>query len=376
MRIGIDAKRIFYNATGLGNGNRTLVQMLIDHNPDRNYVLFTTGVRINPHIRGNAEVYTYKGSFKGLWRSIGISRELVKKQIDIYLGISNEIPFAMNGQDIPSVVLIHDIIFKRYPRHYPLFDRIVYNIKSKYACKHATHIVAASEATKQDIIDYYQVDPDKITVIYQSCDASYFRQPSNFQFQAIKEKYPLPEKFILNVGSVIERKNLMAVCKAFLQIPEGDRIPVVVIGNGKQYKKQVMDFIGNNKLEPWFIFLSHVSNNDLPVIYRLAEMTIYPSYCEGFGIPVLESMVCGVPVITSNISSMPEVAGDAAVYMDPYDVQSIADAIVRLHTDTALRKTMAEKGKIQVRKFIGTDLAEQWDAVFRRSTLKQHRKSA
>lgn len=128
-------------------------------------------------------------------------------------------------------------------------------------------------------------------------------------------------------------------------IPEADRIPVVVIGKGKAYEKQVKDFIRINNLEQWFVFLTNVPNADLPPIYHLAECTIYPSYCEGFGIPVLESMVCGVPVITSNISSMPEVAGDAAVYFDPYDAKSIADAIMQVHSDPDLRNTMIEKAE-------------------------------
>ncbi|MBK7110018.1 MAG: glycosyltransferase family 4 protein [Bacteroidetes bacterium] len=376
MRIGIDAKRIFHNATGLGNGNRTLIQMLIDHHPEHDYVLFTNGIKINPHIRGNSEVFKYTGAFKGLWRSRGIAKDLIKKQIDLFVGPSNEIPFTLKNIDMPSIVLMHDIIFKRYPNQYPLFDRVVYNFKSKYACKNASHIVAASETTKQDIIEYYNISPDRISVIYQSCDASYFQNLNRFQIQTVKDKYALPEKFILNVGSVIERKNLLNVCKAFLLIPEADRIPVVVIGKGKAYEKQVKDFIRINNLEQWFVFLTNVPNADLPPIYHLAECTIYPSYCEGFGIPVLESMVCGVPVITSNISSMPEVAGDAAVYFDPYDAKSIADAIMQVHNDPDLRNTMIEKGRRQVKKFTGTDLADQWNTVFRKVNSEQQRISA
>lgn len=376
MRIGIDAKRIFHNATGLGNGNRTLIQMLIDHHPEHDYVLFTTGIKINPHIRGNTEVYKYNGAFKGLWRSRGIAKDLLKKQIDFFIGPSNEIPFTLNNIDMPSIVLMHDIIFKRYPNQYPLFDRIVYDIKSGYACNNATHIVAASEATKQDIVEYYNISPDKISVIYQSCDASYFQSLNRYQKQTVKDKYALPEKFILNVGSVIERKNLLNVCKSYLHIPEADRITLVVIGKGKEYEKQVKDFIRINNLEQWFLFLPNVPNIDLPPIYHLAEFTIYPSYCEGFGIPVLESMVCGVPVITSNISSMPEVAGDAAIYIDPYDAKNIAAAIMRVHNNPDLRNKMIEKGNVQIKKFAGTDLSEQWNRVFRKVNSEQQRISA
>lgn len=371
MRIGIDAKRIFNNATGLGNSNRTLVQMLINHNPEHEYVLYTAGRKIKPLIKGNCEVVDYNGIFKSVWRSRLIVQNLKKDRIDLFLGPTNEIPFGLQRAAISSVVLIHDLIFKRYPQQYPVTDRFFYNMKSKFACRNATHIVAASEATKQDIIRYYGIDAEKISVIYQSCDASYFQTPPAQTLQMVKEKYALPATYAINVGSVIERKNLMKVVEAYALLPEDERIPLMVIGSGNGYAQKVKEVISERQLDKWFIFLNGVPNEDLPALYHRALFSIYPSYCEGFGIPVLESMVREIPVITGNISSLTEVAGDAALLVDPFNANAIADAIRSMVADNELRKTLISKGKEQRKKFDNSGLSDQWSTVFQIAANKQ-----
>ncbi len=359
MRIGFDAKRIFQNATGLGNYSRSVVKNLAQKFPENEYVLFTPNSRNALPFPSENNVRTVIGR-GSVWRSFGIRRDIVKNKIDVYHGLTNELPFSINKTDAKSIVTIHDLIFEHFPHHYPGVDRTLYDVKSKFAVNHADVIVAASESTKRDIIDYYKVSGDKIKVIYQSCDDVFYDA-----FDADLSAYNLPSEFILNVGSVTERKNLLAVCKSYLLIPDALKIPCVIIGNGKRYAEEVNTFIQEHHLSKWFIFLENIPTPHLPAFYRKAKCFIYPSLYEGFGIPVLEAMVCNCPVITSGISSLPEVGGDAAVYINPDKPEEIAHSITEVLGNTGLRESMVSKGKQRLPVFEKFGLADKMMALYR-----------
>lgn len=360
MRIGFDAKRAFQNSTGLGHYSRTLVASLAQYFPDNDYFLFAPKItsRFDTHAYHNIKrvapqqfPYTI---LRSAWRSSGVKKDLVKNNIDIYHGLSHEIPVGIQQTGIRSVVTMHDLIFERFPHQYKKLDILIYRKKFKYACKHADAVIAISEQTRQDLVDYYKVPAEKITVCYQSCDPIFAERISAEEKEKIRRLYNLPPRFFLNVGSIIERKNLLTICKAVNHLKNKLPIPLVVIGGGGKYKKQVKEYIRSTGLEKQIIFLSEneetkqnegfKSSAHFPAIYQMAEAMIYPSTFEGFGIPILEALFSRVPVITSNVSCMPEAGGDAALYIDPYDYESLSLKMENIANNKTMAASITEKG--------------------------------
>lgn len=353
MKIGFDAKRAFHNTTGLGNYSRTLIEGLAKLYPQHQYYLF------NPK---PSELYTssFKNvheinpsgiinkSFSSLWRSSNVKKDLSQLKIELYHGLSHEIPMGIETTGIPSVVTIHDLIFERYPEQFRKIDVQIYRKKFRNACTHSNRIIAISKQTKQDIIDLYKIEGSKIDVCYQSCDPLFGERLPDEEKKTVKKKYHLPPQFFLYVGSVIERKNLLNVCKALPQLKE--EIPLVIIGEGKNYKQKVKEYVSSNALSSRVIFLSeknyakNMSKKDLAAIYQSSLALIYPSFFEGFGLPVLEALWSTTPVITSNVSCLPEAGGDAAYYVNPHSSEEIAAAMMKINSDENLRKKMIEKG--------------------------------
>jgi len=194
--------------------------------------------------------------FPALWRSSWVKSDLKKQHIDLYHGLSNEIPAEIQSTGIKSVVTIHDLIFERFPGQYSNIDVKIYRAKFQYACRHADKIIAISKQTKQDLIDFYTIPAERIHVCYQACNPAFGKTISEEEKLKIKKKYNLPDQFFLYVGSVIERKNLLNVCKAMFLLRNESDIPLVVIGDGRKYKQQVKDFIRQNGLESRILFLS------------------------------------------------------------------------------------------------------------------------
>lgn len=281
--------------------------------------------------------------FTSVWRSNWVKEDLKKLNVDLYHGLSHEIPLGIHKTKIKSVVTIHDLIFERYPEQYHPLDVQIYRQKFKYACKHSDAIIAISEQTKKDIIQFYNIADEKIKVCYQSCNAAFGETVSESKKENVKRKNGLPAEYFLYVGSVIERKNLLTICKALHALKEKLDIPLVVIGEGDNYMKQVAKYIAQQQMDKRIIFLKAVQE-DLPAIFQSALCLIYPSIFEGFGIPVLEALWSRTPVITSNISSLPEAAGDAALLIHPTNVNELANAMMLIAEDETLRKNLIEKG--------------------------------
>jgi glycosyltransferase involved in cell wall biosynthesis len=297
-----------------------------------------------------------------------VKKDLQKLKVDLYHGLSHEIPFGIQNTNIRSVVTIHDLIHERYPGQYNPVDVKVYNKKFRYACQHADKIIAISEQTKNDIVEFYKTPAEKIRVTYQSCNPLFGELLSDAQKKIVCLKYDLPPKFFLYVGSIIERKNLLNICKAVFILRNESAAPLVVIGDGGKYKQQVKDFVKQNDLEKKIIFLSErpsaisskrfQNGEDLPAIYQSAKALIYPSFLEGFGIPVLEALSSGLPAITSNVSSLPEVGGDAVYYVNPQSAEEIAAGMKKICNDQQFADGLKEKGLVQARKFSQQNCAE------------------
>jgi glycosyltransferase involved in cell wall biosynthesis len=290
-------------------------------------------------------------------------KDLHKEQIDVYHGLSHEIPFGIHRLSFRKIVTIHDLIFKYYPQDYRKSDRLIYDSKVRYACKHADGIIAISQSTKNDIMKYYGTEEQKISVIYQTCDRV-FSENAEFDLVNVRNKYSLPESYLLYVGSVISRKNLGNIIKAMSMLKTNLQVPLVILGSGNSYYKEVRSIISKYKLEHLVIHLSNVDFNDFPAIYRASKMLIYPSYYEGFGIPVLEAISSGTPVITSNQSSLTEAGGDVAHYVDPANIDEIADGIQILLEDEDYRALLLSRASRHLDKFKPRVLSEQLMDVY------------
>ncbi|MFM2267818.1 MAG: hypothetical protein RL757_1259 [Bacteroidota bacterium] len=387
MRIGFDAKRAFHNFTGLGNYSRTLLETFATHCPDYDLQLFTpknneNDHRINEFLKniekkgdntGGGLLHTPQTFFGkkmgSFWRSYGIVDDLKRARTDVFHGLSHELPIGIERTNIRTVVTMHDLIFERFPQFYPFLDRKMYAWKFKSAARRAHQVVAISQQTKKDLIDFYHIPEEKIRVIYQSCDAQFFETPppSIEAQKAVLARYNLPDDYILYVGTVNERKNLMGLVAAMyaLRARLGDAMPpLVVIGKGKEYLHAVKNYISEKKLSKKIIFKSDIDFKDMPNIYRSAHVFVYPSFFEGFGIPIIESLFSGTAVVTSEGSCFGEAGGAGALYANPHDSESIADAIQRVLTDSALQNQLVAEGFQHVQQFLPSQVAKNWRNVY------------
>ncbi len=364
MRIGFDAKRAFLNSSGLGNYSRNLLYSLHNYYPDNEYVLFTPQITSDlfPDYK-EFDVISPDSPlskiFKSLWRSFSLSGQLQKRELDLFHGLSNELPRGIHNTKVPSVVTIHDLIFMRFPQFYKPIDCKIYYKKVEYACSVATKILAISSQTKEDIIRYFSVSPDKIEVVHQSISARFFDLENDVN---ILEKYQLPERFILSVGTIEHRKNQLALLQALHH--SKNKIKVVFIGNLTTYSEELLKFISANQMDEQVKFLNSVPEEDLAALYRKAMLSIYISLYEGFGLPVIESMASGCPVITSNVSCLPETAGDAAILCSPANIEEIGKAIKILSENEEERGKYILKGYERAKQFHPAFVSEKMISLY------------
>ncbi len=272
---------------------------------------------------------------------------------------------------------MHDLIHERYPEFYPFFDRKIYSQKFRSACQRADVVVAISEQTKRDIVDFYNIPSEKIHVIYQSCDPQ-FSQPDNIppQYSTHLEAFFLEKKeenrlfltqkdtieapFLLNVGTINARKNLLGLLEAFLLLENKD-LSLVVIGEGSgKYFEQVKRFIEEKNIDARVHFLSKIDFQDLPRFYQTAEVFVLPSFFEGFGIPIIEALWSGCPVVTTEGGCFAEAGGENSIYTNPNDAQSIATGIDKVLKNKDLQEGMREKGRLFVQKFEAKKIGQKW----------------
>jgi glycosyltransferase involved in cell wall biosynthesis len=361
MDIGFDAKRLFCNFTGLGNYSRTLLKNLSQYYPENSYHLYT------PHIRHASEMIPFldeknysvhmpTGTFKGLWRPWKIVGDLHNDGIQLFHGLSHELPFRIQQTGIKTVVTIHDLIFKIYPHTYSAIDRNIYDIKFRYACRNANRIIAISESTRKDIIRYYHIDPGKIDVIYQASNPLYYNESDPMEHLLVRQQYKVPKKFILYVGSIEARKNLKTLILALAAMPADLRIPLVIIGRGGRYKKECENLVAEKGLSKQVVWIDYLwENKHLQCMYQMATVFVYPSLYEGFGLPVTEALLSKTPVITSGISSMPEAGGPVTRYVDPRSTEELSTALREVIASKSLRISMASEGYKYARNTFGSE---------------------
>lgn len=356
MRIGFDAKRAFYNASGLGNYSRNLICNLSKFAPNNEYVLFKNkqdqGIPFNFSSENTSVVIPENFLGKNIssyWRSFGMSKDICRNNLDIYHGLSHELPIGIDKLGIKSIVTMHDVIFLRFPELFSPSYRYIFKKKYKFACNHADAIVAISEQSKLDVIKYFNVPENKIKVVYQGCNPIFYNRVSLDIKFAVRKKYHLPENFLLYVGTIEKRKNALSIIKA-LHLGNID-FPLVIVGRPTAYMSELETYIEVNNMQSQIIFLHDVSTVDLPAFYQMSSVFILPSLFEGFGIPILEALNSGTPVITSKGSCFPEVGGTVALYVEYGNDEEMIDSLKKVLNSDELRNEMISAGYKQAENF-------------------------
>ncbi|HUU36108.1 MAG TPA: glycosyltransferase family 1 protein [Vicinamibacterales bacterium] len=268
-----------------------------------------------------------------------------------------------------TVVTIHDCIHLRLPEYLPSRAAYLYaHAMIRAAARKADCVLTVSEASKRDILHYTGVSPDKVTVVYNSVDARFAAAPAAATIERVQQRFQLDHPFVLYVGNIKPHKNLERLIAAFAAArPDGpEGLKLVVIGDETSNYPSVRQAVHRHRLDKHVRFFGFQPASTLVVFYRLAHAFVFPSLYEGFGLPPLEAMANETPVVTSNVSSLPEVAGDAALLVDPYDVASIADGIRRAVSDEPLRQELIRRGRERARRFSWTKAATETLAVYRR----------
>lgn len=373
MRIGFDGKRAVQNNTGLGNYSRYIIDILSQYYETNEYIIYAPKQKENKALskileKRNIQTVYPATSFwrkcRSLWRVWGIKTQLKQDHLSIFHGLSNELPLSISKSGTKSIVTIHDLIFIRYPQFYKWIDRHIYAYKYRKACENSDRIIAISEMTKRDIITYWKIDEQKIDVVYQGCHPNFKLLASEKQKEEIREKYRLPQKYILNVGSIENRKNLLLIVKALEYIP--DDIALIAVGKRTPYTDTVEEYINSHKLNDRVHLLHNIPFQELPVLYQLAQLFVYPSFFEGFGIPIIEAIHSGIPVIAATGSCLEEAGGPDSIYINPNDEKELAEKINELLSSPETASIMIEKGKKYVERFSEEVIAQDIMHVYQK----------
>ena len=352
MKIGFDAKRYYHNHTGLGNYSRTLVGGLQTQFPQHDYLLYDE---------------------KSFSRTFSLGKKAAADGCDIFHGLSNELPFDLHHrssidhhsrQKRPvSIVTMHDICWHTFPEMYHFLDRKIYDLKYGSSCRRADKVIAISESTKRDIINIYDVDESRIEVICQPVAKNFYLSQTDDTEEIVINGYTLPKDYLLYVGSINARKNLLGVLQALALMPHEQRPMLIVVGNGHEYRRKCEEFIHSKGLENDVRILGNVNSDEsLQRLYRHARVMVYPSFYEGFGLPVVEAALQHTPVITSTLSSLPEAAGPDACLVNPHDsdaAEQIAQYIDRLYSDDGYHRLIADKMEQYARTSFAPELQPQ-----------------
>ncbi len=352
MKIGFDGKRFFFNMTGLGNYSRSTLSQLGRFYPENSYHIFTPKTTVKGLQLASsfgAAVHTPKHIgriFPSLWRSVFMEYTLAAHNLDIYHGLSHELPLLHKKSRTKQIVTMHDLIFLRYPELYTKIDAFLYTQKYRTSCRTADLVIATSEQTKTDLIDFFQISSQKIKTVYQSCDPIFYNKIQPAELQKITTRLELPSAYLLSVGSLAPRKQPEMLIHALSALPQNLRLPLIFIGNGNpSYVKKLHELVNRLKLNELVRFQGRVETNDLPAIYQAATVFLYPSLFEGFGIPILEALFSETPVITSNVSCMREIGGANSIFINPTDIDELISALISVLENDKKRNEMAKKGR-------------------------------
>lgn len=371
MIIGLDAKRIVRNGTGLGSYGRNLANALAAiapadlqlrlYAPDAGRDDLRCQVAEGDHL---SYVYPRHAWCKSLWRSHGIVNDLRRDGVDLFHGLSGELPIGIHASGIRSVVTIHDLIFMRHPEYYHWADAQIYAWKFRRTIAEADRIIAISECTKRDIMYYGHVPQERIEVIYQSCSTHFKTRESEARLQDVHARYLLPGRYIIHVGTVERRKNILLAVKALAHVDSD--VSLVIVGRQTPYADKVKAYAEAHGLAKRVRWLTGVPNADLPSLYQMAEACVYPSRYEGFGVPIIEAIQSGLPVVACTGSCLEEAGGPDCFYVAPDDDQAMAQAITQVLAGAPGREERIARSQAYIARFEGANVGAQVLDVYRR----------
>jgi glycosyltransferase involved in cell wall biosynthesis len=351
VRIAIDARKL--HDYGIGTYVRNLLRELARQDDDAEYVLLcppadveelgALGPRFHPIIERSGN-YSVR-------EQLGIPLTLARARVDLYHAPHYVVPPLLTR---PFVVTIHDCIHLRFPQYLPNRAALTYaRTMMRSAARRSRRVLTVSQASKDDILHYLQVPAGKVEVIYNALDERLAAPPTEDEIDRVRQRFQLTSPFILYTGNIKPHKNLDRLIEAFSILRrEGlEDVKLLIIGDDISKYPSLRRLVHRFQLHGHVRFLGFVPDATLAVLYRLASVFVFPSLYEGFGLPPLEAMAAGTPVITSNVSSLPEVVGDAAVLIDPMDAGAIAEAMARVLRDPVLRETLVRRGHARVQAF-------------------------
>jgi glycosyltransferase involved in cell wall biosynthesis len=360
MRVAIDARKL--HDFGIGTYIRNLLRHLARIDRDSEYVLLCqepdlgVATQLGPNFRTVLE----PSPNYSLREQIHVPWVLHREKPDVFHAPHYVLPPATRRR---SVVTIHDCIHLMFPQYLRNRGAYFYARASMWSAAHQAHrILTVSEASKRDIIHFFSVRPEKVVVVYNAIEERFSETPSEEAIERVRERYQLNHPFVLYVGNIKPHKNLVRLIEAFAELRRRgfDELKLLIIGDEISKLPALRRAVHTHRLHKHVRFLGYLEDETLASLYRLASVFVFPSLYEGFGLPPLEAMASGTPVVTSNVSSMPEVTGDAAVLVDPYSVESIVEGIARVLTDPALSSDLRRKGIARAREF-------SWDRSVQRT---------
>lgn len=377
MTIGFDASRAFgTQRTGTENYSYELLRHLVQLSSAHTYTLYIRGVTAPQNEVFKSDRVTAKYILnKKLWTQLGLAWELLQREPDVLFIPAHTLP-VIHRPSLKSVVTIHDLGAEYLPQYHQFPQKLYLNRATEYAVRHATHLIAVSEATKCDLIGRLGANPDKITVVYEGFTSERFNRTSESAITAVKQKHGLIGPYFLFVGTIQPRKNLERLIAAFAQVitqitnaenmREYDNITLVLAGKKGWLSEPIYQAPQANGIAERVKFLDYVPDEDMPALFSGAAAFVFPSLFEGFGVPVLEALSCQTPVVTSSSASLPEVGGEAVLYADPNDTADIAHKMYTLLSDQNICAALAHKAPAQLAKFSWQKTAQETLEVFER----------
>jgi glycosyltransferase involved in cell wall biosynthesis len=351
LRIAIDARKL--RDYGIGTYVRNLLRYLSRIDRTTEYVLLcrSEDCGVEEDLGDNFRSVVEDSPAYSLKEQVTVPIALRREGVDLFHAPHYVLPPLTPCK---SVVTIHDCIHLRFPQYLPNRLGYAYARSSLWTAAHRSdRVLTVSEASKRDILRYFRVPPSKIEVIYNAIDERFEHTPPEDEVARVRERYQLNDPFVLYAGNIKPHKNLERLIESFHTLRRGgfENVKLLIIGDEISKYATLRRAVHKYKLHKHVRFFGFVPDQTLAALYRLAAVFVFPSLYEGFGLPPLEAMASGTPVITSNVSSLPEVVGDAAILIDPYEPDAIADAMRRVLTDPALRASLRERGLARVRQF-------------------------